>query len=113
MASLSGEKEAGTTRSPTPETLVEENRNVGNINEKQLEATDDTAKADEATLGGEAESAREEATANEEEAEYASGIKLGFIVIALALSIFLVCLQSAPQAILFQRLTYSHRSHWT
>lgn len=94
MNFLSEEKDVGTTRSPTPNTLVEENGNVGDIVEKQLEAAEDTSKADEATLGSEMEPAKGEAVIAEDEIEYASGIKLGFIVIALALSVFLVYLHS-------------------
>jgi hypothetical protein len=102
MASMFGEqeKEAGTTRSPTPDTLVEENRNVGNISDKQLEAAGENAKAEEVTLGVDGgldmQEKQEEAAVEEDDVEYASGIKLAFIVIALALSIFLVSLLFTP-----------------
>jgi hypothetical protein len=92
MASLSEEKE---TRSPTPDTLVEDPRNVENINDKQLEIAEGSIKGDRQRDNVDDSGMEEEATV-EEEAEYASGIKLGFIVIALALSIFLVCHSFLP-----------------
>lgn len=92
MASLFEEKE---TRSPTPDTLVEDPRNVGNINDKALESAEDSIKEDRPRDNVDDSWKEEEATV-EEEAEYANGIKLGFIVIALALSIFLVCHSFLP-----------------
>lgn len=91
MASLSEEKE---TRSPTPDTLVEDPRGVHNGPDKALESAEGSIKEGR-TLDNADEPAKDEKVVVEEEVEdmeYASGLKLGFIVIALALSIFLVCL---------------------
>lgn len=88
MAAMSEEKEKE-TRSPTPDTLVEEPRNVDNVNDKALESAEGSIKEDK-PLENVDDSTNEEEGSVEEEAEYANGIKLGFIVIALALSIFLV-----------------------
>jgi hypothetical protein len=87
MTSLFEEKEA---RSPSPDTLVEDLRNVDNINDKVLETAEGSIKEDRSQENVD-DSAKEEEVTVEEEVEYANGIKLGFIVIALALSIFLVC----------------------
>ncbi len=86
MASLPEDKE---TRSPTPETLVDESRNVDNLNEKALESADAPIRDGKPVDNVDDEKA-EEAEPIADEVEYASGIKLVFIVIALALSIFLV-----------------------
>jgi hypothetical protein len=88
MASVFEEKE---TRSPTPDTLVEDPRNIDNVNDKVLESAEGSIKEGTPQDTGD-ESAKEgEAIGEgEEDIEYASGFKLGFIVIALALSIFLV-----------------------
>jgi hypothetical protein len=89
MVSVLEEKE---TRSPTPDTLVEDPRNIDGVNDKALESAEGSIKEDTPRDTGD-ESAKEvEAKVEGEEViEYASGFKLGFIVIALALSIFLVC----------------------
>jgi len=102
MMSLSEEKE---TRSPTPDTLVEDTRNVGNINDKALESAEGSIKEDK-PLKKVDDFAKEDETIVEEEVEYASGIKLGFIIVALALSIFLVCRPSLRRITLVQLLTY-------
>jgi hypothetical protein len=88
MAPISEEKEKE-TRSPTPDTLVEDLRNVDNVNDKALESTEGSIKEGRPVENVD-DSAKEEEGVVEEQVEYASGIKLGFIVIALALSIFLV-----------------------
>jgi hypothetical protein len=102
MASLSEEKE---TRSPTPDTLVEDPRNVDNIKDKALESAEGSIKEDR-PLENVDDSAKEEGAVSEDEVEYATGIKLGFIVIALALSIFLVSLPFLLRLTIVQSLTH-------
>jgi hypothetical protein len=111
MASQFEEKE---TRSPTPETLVEDPRNVYNVTEKTLESAEGSigegqtvGKVDEPAKGEEA------VVEGEDEIEYASGFKLGFIVIALALSIFLVCrFFHLRNTIVYEVVTHTwYRSH--
>jgi hypothetical protein len=116
MASVFEEKE---TRSPTPDTLVEDPRNIGNVNDKAFESAEGSIKEDTPRDTGD-ESAKEEETnvEGEEDIEYASGFKLSFIVIALALSIFLVCHISLLRIIIDKSLThgtglirYDNRGH--
>src|ERR1700724_3056416 len=100
MASLSEGKE---TRSPTPDTLVEDFRVVDNVNDKALESAEGSIK--DRPQDNLDQPVKEEGAIPEEEVEYASGIKLGFIVIALALSIFLVCHSFVLRTTLVQSLT--------
>jgi hypothetical protein len=103
--SLSEEKESE-TRPPTPDTLVEDPRNVDNVNDKALESAEGSIKEDK-PLENVDDSVKEEEETVEDEVEYASGIKLGFIVIALALSIFLVCHPFLLRKTIVQSLIHS------
>jgi hypothetical protein len=102
MASLPEEKE---TRSPTPDTLVEDPRNFDNIKDKALDSAEGSIKQGE-SLENANDFSREEETTVREEDEYATGIKLGFIIIALALSIFLVCHPFLTRITIIQSLTH-------
>jgi len=116
MISVLEEKE---TRSPTPDTLVEDPRNIDSVNGKALESAEGSIKEDTPRdTGDESAKEREAKVEGEEDIEYASGFKLGFIVIALALSIFLVCHISLLKIAIDKSLThgtglirYDNRGH--
>lgn len=92
----------GTLVMPTPHDSVEK---IGNVGGRPMESnlTDEYTTENEVTATGE----------DKGEAEYASGIKLGFILSALALSIFLVYIslsRSRANYVAIQRVTNDYRS---
>jgi len=103
--SLSEEKE-NDTRPSTPDTLVEDPCNVDDFYDKASEREEGSIEEDK-SLENVDDSVKEEEAIVEDKVEYASGIKLGFIVIALALSIFLVCRPFLLRITVVQSLIHS------
>lgn len=82
---LAGEKEVGRSVSPTP---------PGSLNKETLEANGSFDESPTDKEEGSIKNATAVEGGDDEEGEYPDATRMAFIVIALLLSIFLVCLRS-------------------